>query len=1140
MLQLITGTTGSGKTTLLRQRVCRAVEGGARAIVVVPEQQSFETEKALYEMLGAEKAARAEVLSFTRLYNRIFRQYGGLAGEYIDDSARLLLMSVALGELRDKLSLYSGRVNQLNFVETLVSQVSEFKNAGVSPEELEAFAAKAQGEGLAEKTAELAEIYRHYQLLIECGYKDAEDDAANACSYLESDPFFADYDVYIDSFKSFTMGEYRMLNHMLAQSPAVTVALCAPSAEDLDGGLGLFSLVQKTAARLKRIAKENGVEAALPERLLQNRRAQSGELVHLEQNIFRAAPAPYPARCENIRLVKAQNQYEEVEYVAAAIGEAVRRGVRYRDMAVIGRDLPGYRQAFESVFERCDIPYFMDEREDVTGRPLIAAILHATEAVRRNFNTDEILALLKTALPGVSPERIGELENYCFVWEINGAAWLQEFTGSPAGYAAETGADKLLLERLNALRAEITAPLRTFYDAVQHCDGAGFARAVFAYLTDAGILERLRTAEEDDPIAGDCAQLYDVLVGLLEQFATALRGVILPPAQLAELLRMVAASVDIGSIPQTLDQVIVGSADRVRLSSPKAVFLVGANEGVFPAVCRTGGVFSDDEREQMIEAGLELAATAESKALDETFCAYTALCAPREQLTICWCAATLKGEALYPSAIVRGVRSVLPLAEVLHAGEQDGLTLIQNDKTAFDVFCAGLRQDNPFTASLGEYLKRRGQGARVERLLRPVKASEYRLSEPAVLRRLYGGDMAVSPSKLDQFYQCKLAYFCRYGLGVQPRRRAELSPMESGTVVHFVLQALLLRHSDLAAATADEAALRGEIRELLRQYIETAMGGSQGKTARFKYLFTRLENTLVQLLLHLAREFAESEFRPVYFELPIKKPRAEDVPAAQQGELQRVQALRVDPLELEADGGRVFVEGVVDRVDLMKRGGHYLRIVDYKTGAKRFDLTDVYNGLNLQMLIYLFTLREHGQGELAGATPAGILYLPARTQFSAMERGAGAEEAAAEQDKGMKMNGLLLESTEAITGMERGAEGVYIPVTIKTKEKTTGRGENKTTEVITEMKGDVATLAEFGKLGNYVKKLVVRMAESLRAGAAEAFPTYTKEYGKTCEYCAYRAVCGREEDGVKNEAERLDKETFFAKLEEEEAEECQK
>ncbi|MBC8545540.1 exodeoxyribonuclease V subunit gamma [Clostridiaceae bacterium NSJ-31] len=1132
MLRFITGTAGSGKTTLLRRQVCADVEAGERVIVVVPEQVSFETERSIYDVLGARKAMGVEVLSFTRLCNRIFREYGGLAGDYIDDSARLLLMSVTLEEWKDALRLYGNRSGRLQFVQALVSQISEFKNAGVTPDALEEFARSAGEGGLAEKTAELSVIFRAYQARLAQSYKDAEDDLMSACALLEVNPFFSGYRVYIDAFKSFTAGEYRLLTHIIAQSPSVTAALCTDSLEDCEHGMGLFSLVQKTAARLSRIARENRVPVETIAVLTQNHRTPHPDLRHLEQNLFRSAAAPYPGAAPHLRLVRAANLYDEAEYVAASICELVReRGLRYREVAVLSRDLDTYGPALENAFERYDIPCFFDRRDEISQKPLAAALLHAVEAVRRRFDTDEILALMKTSLLGLSAREIGELENYCFVWRVRGDAWLSGFTANPDGYGKLTSEGREALERINATRARVAGPLQKLSDGLRGCDGAGFAHAVYAYLGDSGILDGLRRAGEDDPVADDNAALYDAVVDLLDQFACALKGVRLTVGQFSELLRLTLSALDLGVLPQTLDQVTVGAVDRARLSAPKAVYLVGVNEGVFPAVYQPGGLFSDAERERMQEAGLEISDTAQSQAVDELFCAYAALCAPSEQVTVSWPESNLKGESLYPSAVVRAVRAALPMAETVEPQSLPRLFYIRNQKTAFDSFCAGLRRDDSLTASLAVWLGEQGLTDRVALLSHPVAPDRYRLADQETIDRLYGRSLNLSPSQLDQFHQCKMAYFCRYGLCILPRRRAELDPMQSGTVVHYVLQMLLSAHRDkqsLEALVGQRGALRREVRELLDAYIEQNMGGRTGKPARFDYLVKRLEDTLVALARHLAREFAQSDFVPAYFELPIRRgggDTGKGAPAA-------------EPMEFTlADGGRVRVEGVVDRVDVMEKNGKtYLRVVDYKTGSKEFDLTDVYNGLNLQMLLYLFTLRENGVESLDHPLPAGILYMPARTQFVAMERGQSERETEAEQEKNLRMNGLLLDDPLVIRGMEREGAGVYVPALIRRKEETvSGRGKNKVTRTVEEIKGDVATLAEFGRLERYIQRLVVQMGESLRAGEIAALPTYTKKYNNTCEYCAYRAVCGREEDGARLDADVIrDKDAFFQRLEEEE------
>ena len=1127
MLQFLLGTSGSGKTTLLRKRAAQAVADGRDAIFLVPEQFSFETEKALYESLGAQAALHVEVLSFTRLCNRIFREYGSLAGEYIGPGAKLLLMSLALDELRDTLSCYAKKMHSAGFVEQLVAQVSEFKNAGVSPQML--LDAAGGGDTLGGKLRELSSVYGVYQAFLERSYRDAEDDLTRACGFLECETFFDRYDVFIDAFKDFTAAELMLLRHVVEQAPRVTVALCADTLEERESGLGLFSPVRRTAARLTRMAKEADVPVEEPVVLTENRRARHPELIHLERGIFRAAGEPYAGQGGAVTVVSAPDPYAEAEYVAATVCELVRtRGLRYREIAVIGRDLSAYRQAVESAFSRFEVPFFMDARADISDQPLTAAVLYALEAVRprSGLDTDAVLALLKTAMLPARRTHVSELENYCYVWEVAGAMWTRPFTGAPSGYGAPRTGDEELLARLEALRLRVATPLLVLQEAVRECDGEGFARAVFRYLEQSGIVAALRlgaAAEAGGETPPDgaprlpagaleaCAQLYDALVDALDDFSVSLRGTRLSQQRFTELLRLVLLSIDLGELPNTLDEVMVGTADRVRVGAPRVVFLLGANEGMFPMAYKPGGLFTDAERERLAALGLELADMAESRALGETYYAYMAVCSASEALYVCHARAELRGRTLYPSSIVKGVRAALPLCASVDTSCEDRALFVRNTRTAFDEFCRLVRVDNAFTASLRVYLSEHGEGERVQRLLHPRRPEELRLADAGVIAALYGRDIAVSPSKLDQFHRCKMAYFCRYALGVRPRRRAELSPLESGSAVHFVLQQLLSNRTVEELAALDDAALEQELSALLLLYIEENMGGAQDKTARFHYLFSRLRDTLFRLVRHLAREFQAGDFRPVAFELPIRREGAGGVP----------------PVELPLEnGGSVCVEGVVDRVDLLEKNGEkYLRVVDYKTGAKEFSLTDVYYGLNLQMLVYLFTIQRNGNGALGGTTPAGVLYMPAKTLYAALDRRATDDEAARKQDGALRMNGLLLRNLEALSGMERDGSGTFLPVTLKVKDNGDGTGE-------TDIKGPVATLEQFGRLEQRVYELVGGMARTLFAGDIAALPTYTKNSGNTCEYCDYRAVCGREENGARFEPDELRDSEVFERLEE--------
>ena len=599
MLHLILGPAGSGKTTRLYEELEHWVQGGKKAILLVPEQYSFESEKALYRRLGPTGAARVEVLSFTRLCDRIFREYGGLAVNALTDTGKAMLMSLALGEVRDTLQIYARQVGSAAFVESLCAAVSEFKNGGVSPEELAAAARESGDAQLREKAAELSTIYEVYNALLESRYTDTADDLQRACRLVEDHPFFAGYGVFVDSFMTFMASEFRMLELAIGGAPHCTCAFCCDGMADQEGGNGVFSTAKKAIARLIRAARQSGVGVAVPEVLEGSHRFQNEELSCLERSFLRPRVIPCPGTSQWVQVAAAPSPWEEIQWVAANIAGLVREeGYRYSDVAVICRSLERYRTPVERIFTRYDIPCFFDRRVELESKPLTALLLSALEAVRGNYSTEAILRFAKNPALGLSAPELARLENYCYIWGVEGRHWLTPFENHPGGLSeAFDEAAVLQLEELNLLRARVIQPLKNLKGQLAQGDGISFAAGLFTLLEEVEAPRHLEDfaaslpPEEAALFLEEQSALWDALVDILDQFAQIVGEAGMSQQRLTDLLRLAIGKTDIGQRPQTLDQVMVGMADRIRPGEPRATFVIGAVEGEFPAVVNAGGVF---------------------------------------------------------------------------------------------------------------------------------------------------------------------------------------------------------------------------------------------------------------------------------------------------------------------------------------------------------------------------------------------------------------------------------------------------------------------------------------------------------------------------------------------------------------------
>ncbi|MFT9078106.1 PD-(D/E)XK nuclease family protein [Ethanoligenens sp.] len=1114
MLRLALGRAGSGKTWFALEKAAEAVADKQNAVLIVPEQFTFEMERALLQTAGPAACLHVEVLSFSRLAQRVFGLYGGAAGRAIDDCGRVLVMSMAAKQIGDLLQVYRRQAESPAFAKAMVDAVSELKHCGVDADALTAAAEKTEDAALSGKIEDLSLLMQTYDALCSRLFSDNLDDLARLAEKLADCPFFDGKTVIFDAFKGFTGPQKKVIGHILRQSAEVYMTFCTDSLNETEQGIGLFSPVKKTVGELLRLAHRLEVEVAKPLLLGSPRRFAAAALTALEERVFRQDSAPYADATPDLHIVSAGNLYEEAQFVAQEIARLVQtRGARYGEMVVISRGLPLYYGVLDPICKKYAIPLFLDAPRDVSAHPLMAFVLGALDLIAGNFRQEAVLRYLKTGLAGLTAIETAELENYLYTWNVQGLlSWQKEWTDHPDGFGNTTLPDDTRLEMLNRLRLRVLEPVEQL--SSQLGGGAVQMQALYTFLVDMQVEQQMAEAcaqfakSGEQELEDEYRQVWDKLIGMFEQMAAVLGETAVPVPELLRMLRLAVASTELAHIPPTLDQVTAGDAERIRAGDAKYVFVIGLAEGVFPKT-GNGGVLTDSEREKLIRMGLELSPPAEERLVEERFIAYQAFTCASHALYLCYPRSDTKGRVIQPSPYLAQVRAIFPNAKLYDTAAGDPLDAVWSAQSAFGQLAACFHQTDGLTAALRACFENWPQDVpRLRALERAAEKRPARLTDRAAARALFGERMHISPSRLEAYEQCRFLYFCRYGLKAMPRRRAELAAPEVGTLVHFVLEHLLQAHADEQLADIPRAELEAEIDRLLAAFADGYLGGLENKPERFKYLFLRLRGTVLVLVERLAAEFAQSQFVPVDFELPIGTDGG--VPPS------------VLPLP---DGGAIAVEGKVDRVDILKRGSRaYLRVVDYKTGSQNFQFADVLYGLNLQMFIYLFTLCDHAGAryDVQELLPAGVLYFPAKRPDVEALHGAAREEITKAADSKLKMNGMVTDEPEVIRGMEREARGLFIPAQLKQ-----GTGEP-------DARAAVASLAQFGVLKRHVDRLLRQMASTLRAGDIAAVPVGGTAY-HPCDYCDYAGVCGHEKGDPQRWIDKMGKADVWKAIEEAES-----
>ena len=1051
MLRLLIGTDWTENRRAVLGRIARDVkERKSGRILMVPELISHETERLLCQAAGDTASRYAEVLSFTRLARRASEQAGSGAMECLDNGGRVVAMAAAARQLASRLKAYAAVETKPEFLLELVNAVDEFKRCCISAEDLKHAALETEG-SLAQKLEELALLMEGYDALCSRGKRDPRDQMTWLLEQLEQGDYAQEHVFYIDGFPDFTRQHLAILEHLMAASPQVTVSL---NCDRVGSHQPAFEKAGQTALELTRMAQRLGVEVqveVIPER--------RDNLQLLRGRLYQGA-IPTGAEKDSLTIIRADSAWAEVMSAARTIRELAQQGCRYRDITLVCTDMAQYQPLVELIFPRMHIPTYQSGTEDILQESMIATVLTALDAALSDFDQRSVFRYLRSALSGMDLDTCDLVENYAFLWGIRGSQWLQEWENHPDGLGAEwTEASRRRLQELNEQRQQFITPLEHLRQglrgAVNLCQQV---EALYGFLEDLGMERRLEqlAGELEGRDAQILNQLWEILLSALEQLYDVLGETHWEPEHFLRLLRLLLSQYDVGTIPPVMDVVQLGPVSAMRCHMEKHLLLLGAQEGNLPGYSGSTGVLTDQERVTLRKLGVPLTGGAMEGVQAEFAEIYGVFCGAAESVTV-----SCSGKQ--PSFLYRR------LAELAGGEIQPDTSLGFADADAQEAgaFLAGWRQEKA-AAKLGLQQEYEATLARAEYTLGTVSREH--------IRSLYGDSLNLSASQIDKQAECRLSYFLNYGLRAKERKEASVDPAEFGTYVHAVLE-------NTARTIRDKGGFHQvsleQTMDIAHHYSEeyTKERFSQLLSERMEYLFRRNLRELDMVVQELWEELQEAGFEPVDFEVAFGAPEEDSLPPI------------VNPnSQMDA-----ILRGFVDRVDVWQSpGSKYYRVVDYKTGKKDFDYCDVFNGVGLQMLLYLFALQESG-GQLLGENPipAGVQYFPARVPYLLTEGAPEPEEMEIERRKLWKRQGLLLNDEAVLQAMEPGEEPKRLPIKLKKGVLT----------------GDLADREQLKLLKGFVFRVLAGLVEDIASGNVEPNPYTRGSAHDACRFCPYGSIC---------------------------------
>ena len=1078
-LRLIYGKSGTGKSEQILKEISNLIENEEKVYIITPEQFSFTLETKLLETIKGESVINAEVLTFNRMAHRVKSEVGGVTKTDLSSYGKSMIIYDILDRSKKELKLLGKSTKNVDVISRLIT---ELKTRWVELKDIEKVIEGEQDIYLKSKLQDILCIYKKFEERIKNNFIDENDTLTILANQLAYTNMFENTIIYIDEFVGFTPQEYKVMLELLKVSKQVNITICTDSLlESKNKDNDIFYTNKKTVSKIINLANNNGIQIENPVYLDKCYRFKNNELKHLEENLYKTPYKKYAGEVKNINLFLSSNPYSEIEHIAGKIVELVRDDeLRYKDISIITKNLDDYASLAKAIFAKYDIPIFIDKKKDLSQDILIKYVLAILEIFARNWDYEAVINYIKLGFCDITDEEIFKVENYARHWGIKYNKW----------YSKDWTIGEDIVD-LNRIRKLIVKPLLNFKNNLEGKKTVKqITRILYQFLTQNNIQEKLiskaEQLENSEEIKSEYIASWNLLMEILDEIVLIFGDDEISFEKYAQTLKIAFSENNLGAIPASIDQVVIGDVNRSRSKKTKVIFIIGLNDGVFPSTNREEGFINDTDREILKDKGITLAKTTKENIYEENFNIYKAFTTAEQSLYLSYSGSSSDGNALKPSTLIYKIKKIFNnLQEKSDIIKRENI--ITNKKATFELLLTNLRDFNEgkeiSSIWFDVYKIYSNDSEWKEKLEKSIKAQNYTNQPEKItkenLEKMYGDTIFTSISRLEQYRKCPFSFYLKYGLNINEKDTFQIQSIDTGTFMHETIDSFFgkVQDENINIKEITDEKLEKIVKEIIEEKLKLNKNYIFTSSAKFRTLTARLIRVLIKSMKYIVESIRKSDFEILGHEIEFGK--VGEYPAIE---------IKLD------DGKKVEITGKIDRVDVLKtEDGQYVRIIDYKSSVKDIDLDEVMAGLQIQLLTYMDAITK-----IEDFMPAGILYFNLIEPVIKANRNTTDKDIEEQIRKQFKMRGIVLSDINIVKKMdkdlEKGASNI-VPVYIDSKGNISGA------------KSSSANIDEFNKLQEYTIKTLKEISKEIFEGNIDIKPYY-KNTKTGCDYCGYKAICG--------------------------------